>query len=720
MSAQRVDLSNVMNSVIQKKLDDKILELIDLAAKNQYDENLENYIKIAKKNNFKSELEMLYEIGCDLALEFLKTNKEKKTAEQLREQKERNLEDYLVNPVNLAKIEKGLKFEERQAELDSGRIDIRAKDQNNKTVYIELKTGYDSPKDLFLQIGKYLGASKENDRIFFVAPEIKPEVYYGLKQIDIDNKLSIFLVNENKENYEFKIIGDEHFANQPVKNIQWDKVAKVRKEKMEKEKKSTIVKIKGNKNYLKNIMDMNKDDKDNKDDNTPEYLREEEKQKLPDWFNKFTSDYLVKLASGDMEVNQKDVLASEKKSLKKLILPHKLKSVLREHESHYKWFIHSKELNELVLEYGLLNKKTNNDNKGLLALCLAEEIFERYRPGFIDAMKKFSGEIMNIDAKFKGDVDEIITNLEKHYKENEKILQEIKKDKELNKIALGIKSLKNSNSELEDKIVNAYAYNLSFVDARMSNEFMKIKIVRTKKLASICKELALAYLFWNFVDESLESVGEEKKGKDNMVYITPNSLHNLIAIDSHHYASLLNFLKSDREEAGVDILEGLDLKVLVPNGSDFLELKGYVKNIYEIFEDNNLERENIKNEQDNNYVVVNLKEEKYLDIINAVYHTENGFKNCMFTNDMKKRVEYFAEDVVGLSLPEERIKLLTDSLKSFKLMRRFRHREDCCNEKELPFRNFFDDIMVNYVRKDKMPGTDDLEKLYKNNFNNSN
>lgn len=73
---------------------------------------------------------------------------------------ERDIEDHLVN--HLGKVEKGLRFVERQVTTDVGRVDILAEDAKGKRVIIEVKVG--EAKDSAIgQIARYMGWYAKTD-----------------------------------------------------------------------------------------------------------------------------------------------------------------------------------------------------------------------------------------------------------------------------------------------------------------------------------------------------------------------------------------------------------------------------------------------------------------------------------------------------------------------------------------------------------------------------
>lgn len=97
---------------------------------------------------------------------------------------EKQLSDYLC--MRLALIEDGLRLIGREVVVPNGRIDILAKDSNDRTVLIELKISED--KELFWQTLYYPNAFKEkyqeeNVRMIAFIPHYPPHLLTPLKEI---------------------------------------------------------------------------------------------------------------------------------------------------------------------------------------------------------------------------------------------------------------------------------------------------------------------------------------------------------------------------------------------------------------------------------------------------------------------------------------------------------------------------------------------------------
>ncbi|MCI8210777.1 hypothetical protein AUC61_14660 [Pseudomonas sp. S25] len=97
---------------------------------------------------------------------------------------ERDVETYLVR--NLDSIEKGLRFVDRQVNIEVGRIDILAEDAAGRRVVIELKVG--QAKDSAVgQIARYLGWYARRDgtrpRGMLIASDFPDAVRYATEAI---------------------------------------------------------------------------------------------------------------------------------------------------------------------------------------------------------------------------------------------------------------------------------------------------------------------------------------------------------------------------------------------------------------------------------------------------------------------------------------------------------------------------------------------------------
>jgi RecB family endonuclease NucS len=101
---------------------------------------------------------------------------------------ERDLQTFLLN--DLTQIEPGLKLidQGKEYQIDVGRIDILAKDKNNKFVVIELKAGK-AKDDALGQVLGYMGyiseklANNKPVRGYIIANDFEERLKYAVKNI---------------------------------------------------------------------------------------------------------------------------------------------------------------------------------------------------------------------------------------------------------------------------------------------------------------------------------------------------------------------------------------------------------------------------------------------------------------------------------------------------------------------------------------------------------
>lgn len=113
-----------------------------------------------------------------------KRNRELKNIEEIKIDKnikESDLEKYLI--VNINKIEKGMIFLDNQVIIDSGRIDILARDKNNILCIIELKIE-ENCKDLIWQCVYYPTQFEEKVRMITICPDYSMRIHKALKSLN--------------------------------------------------------------------------------------------------------------------------------------------------------------------------------------------------------------------------------------------------------------------------------------------------------------------------------------------------------------------------------------------------------------------------------------------------------------------------------------------------------------------------------------------------------
>lgn len=125
---------------------------------------------------------------------------------------ENALRDYLADLGDLSVIEQGLRFKRAEDVLRSGRQDILAVDQKDEDVTIELKARPYNRSEVIYEVKKYHGET--GNRGIFVAPTIKPDLFFALKDQYDAGRLSFYEVEEVERgtDYRFREITADDFT----------------------------------------------------------------------------------------------------------------------------------------------------------------------------------------------------------------------------------------------------------------------------------------------------------------------------------------------------------------------------------------------------------------------------------------------------------------------------------------------------------------------------
>lgn len=115
---------------------------------------------------------------------------------------EKELEDYLINNLNL--VEEGMTLVDNQYSTEFGRIDILAKDKNNKYCIIELKVK-DDDKRLITQCLTY-PLSFNNSRMITIAPEYRDFLLKPLLEIPNIEVYNYNIINKDLQTLEINKI----------------------------------------------------------------------------------------------------------------------------------------------------------------------------------------------------------------------------------------------------------------------------------------------------------------------------------------------------------------------------------------------------------------------------------------------------------------------------------------------------------------------------------
>ncbi len=213
----------LVRGVLHKKLEELVLQT--MTRPGYVPQEVFEAEEIAKKNGFLDIQIGIDEIFRDVgAIQVRRTLERRENQRIVRE--EREMQNYFIadNGAKLSLIEQGLQYQSHEKVTRAGRLDIAAKDSNGKNVTLELKArDYDS-RAVFFQIMKYINEDETGGKLIFVAPEVKPELFFGLRQFADSGRIGFFEVERNNGDYSVRRVSAEDFET-PAE-IDWNKRAR--------------------------------------------------------------------------------------------------------------------------------------------------------------------------------------------------------------------------------------------------------------------------------------------------------------------------------------------------------------------------------------------------------------------------------------------------------------------------------------------------------------
>jgi hypothetical protein len=147
----------------------------------------------------------------------------KKRNKKKRNLRERHFQNYIINkPQVLTQLEPGLRFVREEKPIRSGRPDIDAIDKDQNKARIELKANdYDSVST-HVKLRKYLlEDDTEKARVFFIAPSVKPDLFFSLRDFQKAGRIRFFEYEKLNGDYSFKEVQADYFK-EPV-DIDWSR-----------------------------------------------------------------------------------------------------------------------------------------------------------------------------------------------------------------------------------------------------------------------------------------------------------------------------------------------------------------------------------------------------------------------------------------------------------------------------------------------------------------
>jgi hypothetical protein len=209
----------LVRGVVRKKLEELVLQA--MSNPGHVSPNIFEAIQIARENNYNDIVEGFDEVLREVGEIQVRRTLEKGKNRQIRRE-EKDMQTYFIanEGEKLGIIEQGLQYQGHEVVTKAGRLDISAKDRSENPVTIELKArDYDS-KSVFFQLMKYFNETDEG-RLIFVAPEVKPDLFFALREHQKNGRIQFFEVEKNRKDYSVRKVTAKDFS-QP-KKIEWSR-----------------------------------------------------------------------------------------------------------------------------------------------------------------------------------------------------------------------------------------------------------------------------------------------------------------------------------------------------------------------------------------------------------------------------------------------------------------------------------------------------------------
>lgn len=656
MNSQQLQVVGTLKNVLKKRLEEKVLELVDLPI-GKTDRNIIEYIKLAEENDFNDELGILKELVYELGLSQIKKviNPRKKI-----EQKEKKLEDYLAGP-NLEQLESGLRFVSRQEKIQSGILDIVAESAEKQLVLVELKADDYISEDVVGQLMKYMH-EKDDGRAIFVAPKIKPDLFFTLKPYFEAGRLAFFEVDQvGEKNYSFRKFSEDNLLTNDKRSVSFGKRTF---------SKSDLVTIVKAERIAENLKSSDKDSFFSKLFQNPFYYQ------------------VLILTRPNLKDKQRylkpiEVDENQFRYLEELVAPEEFVQTLNRFRNMIKYFIPSQKGNELTSQgFGLIhtsNKKEHN----------------QVRKGWEILREKGSSVNLIIRAIYSslihGEVDEEFDIMNQTLisigKELKKIGLQFRNNSYISLCRHLVKESLVDSTEIDRKInMHGLMVCLDSSEEITFSQFSFLKADRSIALNKIDPELARAYLkfhpgifsLFQNDDKSIKKMMDWKNGKLTNVTMSPENAIKYFELDNDLYASILSNLR---------------VKPYPPfQGGEKISLGSFHP---------------VEQVISQPIIKVPIP---YENLERAVY--SNGHRDPL-SHDSKLRMKYFVEDLKIQGISDDYIKALEDSFTHFHLAKKLRKREAI--PKDVQLRNFFDDINLDYIMVGKIPSAEELNSLYYKN-----
>lgn len=690
---------DILKGVTRKKLQEKVLEMIDMSGKGRTDKDILEFIETARKNGFSDEQALLerivYELGeAQIRRVVAPRNK--------RGQPEKHLEDYL-EAHGLAGMESGLNFKGRQVDLHSGTIDVDAVDATGRAVTVELKAREYDSKDVFFQIMKYAGEQKDR-RFVFAAPEVYPDLFFSLQESLGAERVAFYRVLQANMDYSFERVDEKSFGQVPNRKINFDRgkkkdegniVSVVRGGNGQgsgRVRKTAVVAGKDNGGVVRSSLFGGLTSFEFDSDKGVYLLNGEV-------FNEKKFDEIKNLSwYQKILVTQPDGVRGSLKDLEKMIpfIEAQVKSLQALTYNPKIWDVINRigDYNLAAESYSEHFSKTGKEIKVNFS-NKTNKILRRLEKPILKAVKDFYdrfGEFFNnILIVAHGTFDSsTITHLETLRDEMHQELYKITSCADLNQVRTELAARFCIAPEpLQKGILGYWLRRNVLFEEEIKDEWARLKMARFRGLEQIDSALARSYLSYNPL------------------------LFDLIGgIERRSYAEFPAWIEMITETSKPMLASEAGL----PISMIFVQMD---QNIYtdmvNRFEEVSPKRyigvAKMKPNSDTSKVFSSVQpreEIKIPDYLNRLGNAIEGECNGNLTPDMQARINYFVEDLTPMD--NDYIEQLRGAFSSFRLGKHMRRRESV--PADMKIRNFFDDVTLQYASKRKVPTKEQLERLY--------
>lgn len=557
-------ISGIINSVIRKKEKENLEKIMwgIMTHPEDIPEDISEHIEIARKYGFWDIVEGFDLIDSEIGKIQRERTIQKKRNERERELKESQFRDYLVShPEKAEGMETGLHNLRAEIPIKSGRIDINVSDKEKNDVRLELKArDYDSI-DTHVKIKKYLYVDDtKKSRVFFAAPEVKPDLFFSLRDLQEQGRVRFFEYDfdfEKQEYCNFREIKANDFKE--PKKIPWERIKKERvdnglirvttaaeKQEIKPKRKpleEVVSKVEAKEEakeekggVLKKISDVLKESANDFKEKKILPISREEWDSYPFYYQiiLLTRD---NLKDKDKYLNPIEVNEEQYQELLKLTYSDDEKKVYKFLEEYVEI---DKRCSDKVNKFGMRGMSLRFVDRNT-----KRKIFG-YQKKFRTPVQSAHNTMEFCRKSIDEDPQRCFSELEKRIKEIEEIEFKQMGNKRVNEFLQSVldgRAQLSVPDELADYVALKTPVYANVVEPSMVKMLMQKKLSRTKEFMKIDKDLAYAYLSLDLGDLKDTKVLKIDGSNKVRIYIGPEELYSLMTADFQFYNGVLNNLK---------------------------------------------------------------------------------------------------------------------------------------------------------------------------------